>query len=83
MVQNIDLELLKVKLEKLKYNNLIKKFILSIIMRIKNYNITNNGIFIALNLLKQSTIDKFNIHINKFNYTNLLNNLKKTKTNKL
>ena len=44
-------------------------------MRIKtNYNITNNGTFIALNLLKQSTIDKINIHINKFNYTNLLNN---------
>ena len=78
MVDIIELELLKVKLEKLNKHVMNKKFILFIIMRIKtNYNITNNGTFIALNLLKQCTIDKINIHLNKINYNDVLNHFKK------
>ena len=78
MVQNIDLELLKVKLEKLKHNNLIKIF--SMIYNnedINKYNITNDGIFVPLNLLQQTMIDKINIYLNKINHIDLLHNLKK------
>ena len=78
MVDNLELELLKAKLEKLNKHNLIKIF--SIIYHNeeeKNYNIKNNSVFIALNLLKQSTIDKINIHINKINHNDVLNNFMK------
>ena len=42
----------------------------------KSYNIINNNVFINLELLKQSTIDKINIHLNKINHNDILTNLK-------
>ena len=85
MVHNIDLEMLKDKLEKLKKQNMIKIF--TIIYNNEdnnNYNINNDGIFVPLNLLKQSTIDKINVYLNKVNHFDILNNLKQqTKTTKL
>ena len=76
MVDIIELELLKLKLEKLNKHNMNKK--IHIIYNNedkKNYNTTNDGIFVPLNLLKQTTIDKINIHLNKINHNDVSNNL--------